>query len=129
MFGRSKKIPKVTTNAYELTYEFRDEGWNLRYKNISFYFPNHEIRLPETEELDLYIKWIDSKKEHIDRCVAEMFEGWDVEINKSAAHIAQVVIEKPGNIYVMVIGDDSWGDMGYDLWFIDGVIINEVAGD
>lgn len=58
-----------------------------------------------------------------------MFGDWEVNINKSAAHIALIEIEKSGSILVMVLGDDTWGDMGYDICFKDGVIVNEGAGD
>ena len=91
--------------------------------------PSHEIELPDTEELDTYLKWIEAKREYIEGCVSEMFGDSEIKINKSAAHIAQIEIEKPGSISVMVLGDDTWGDMGYDLWFKDGVIVNEGAGD
>ena len=128
MFGK-KKVPKVTTSAFELTFNVRNEHWTLNYKDIPFYFSSHEILLPETEELDQYIEWTNSIKRHIDECVLEMFEGWDNPVNTSVAYIAQVEIEAPGKIAIMVLGDETWGDMGYDLWVKDGCIVDEGASD
>ena len=129
MFGKNKLVPKITTDDYVLSYEVKDKAWSFVYKNVSFYIPSHEIELPKVNDLNTYLNWVELKKEHINICVSTMFAGWGEEINLSAAHIAQIEIEKINCISVMILGDSTWGDMGYDLWFKDGEIINEGAGD
>ena len=129
MFGISKKKPIVRTKDFVLTYDTKSNDWELVYKSIPFNFPKHDIHMPEVSELDKYLSWVEIHSQHIQNCVKEMFDGYDEHINISSSHVAQVSIEDPGYISVMVLGDDTWGDMGYDLWIKDGVIINEGAGD
>jgi hypothetical protein len=50
-------------------------------------------------------------------------------MNRGSAHLACIGVSGADEFSVSYLGDDSWGDLGYDLWFKDGKIIKEGAGD
>lgn len=127
MFGRRKSVPKIVTDDFELSYV--DNSWSFEYQSIPFSVLGHEINLPTLRDLNNYLDWVNKHKEYIDIQVAAAFKGWDKNINLSAAHIAHIEIENNDSISVMILGDSSWGDMGYDLWFKSGDIVNEGASD
>ena len=131
MFGINKKSPpKITTTYFDLLYNQKYEQWEIKYKNTEFIFNGNEIEMPSESSLDQYLSWIESHKEHIDKNVKEMVEGWeDVFIDTSKAHIASVEVESSNKITVMILGDETWGDLGYDLWLEDGKIVNEGFAD
>ncbi|WP_411992252.1 hypothetical protein [Agarivorans sp. DSG3-1] len=131
MFGfKKKKNISVKTEWYDLIFAHKLSQWSLVYKNIEFVYQDHNIDLPEKHTLDLYISWIESCKSHIDSKVKEMCENWtDSFIDPSKVHIASIEVESIDRIAVMILGDDTWGDMGYDIWFKNGVIVNEGFGD
>lgn len=131
MFGRkSKSKPRVITNSFEMVYDQKHNWWTFIYQNIEFTKRGEEILLPELQALDIYISWVGEHQKHIDEKVADMAKSWEDEfIDISKAHVASVEIEAPNRIAVMVLGDDTWGDLGYDLWIEDGKIINEGFAD
>jgi hypothetical protein len=102
------------------------------YKDIDFYIKGTEINVPTTQYLDHLILKVQEQKPRIDTLINEMAKGWEEEgisINKSAAHIALIGIENERSFSASILGDDSWGDIGYDIWFENGKITNEGFGD
>ena len=59
-----------------------------------------------------------------------MSASWDdVFIDSSSAHVALIEVVGPNRISVMILGDETWGDMGYDVWIENGVIVKEGFGE
>ncbi len=130
LFGRSKANPKVRSDWFELEFDQKYKCWTLNYRGIEFSFSGTELALPERATLDNYIEWVDARRDHINARVQDMVgPSPDVFIDTSKARIAQIEVERPGRIAVMVLGDDTWGDMGYDLWIENGEIVNEGFSD
>ena len=131
MFGKKPRSrPTVTTAQFKLEFDQKYQEWTLAYRDINFVFKGAEISLPEQKTLDAYIAWIDSNRGHIDRQIEDMFSSCtDVHVNESAARIASIEVERPERIVVMILGDDTWGDMGYDLWIENGTITRELMAD
>lgn len=131
MFGKSTKSkPTVTTDRFKLVFDQKDQSWNLAYREINFLFPGPELTLPTQKTLDTYITWVETNRDHIDEQIEEMVSSWtDVQINASAAHIASIEVERADRIVVMILGDDTWGDVGYDLWIENGSITKEGFAD
>lgn len=131
MFRRKeKKAPTVKSESFDLAWDQKYGCWTLSYKGIEFSFKGAEITLPRTSDLDTYIGWVDANQEHIDRQAKRLAEPWeDVHIDATKAHVAQIEVETPSTIAVMILGDESWGDMGYDVWIENGSIIKDGFGD
>jgi hypothetical protein len=131
MFGRKPKAaPTVKTDWFDLVLDQRSKNWTLSYQGIEFSFEGIEVTLPKKSDLDMYIEWVEANREHIDGQVEKLTEPWeDVVIDASKAHVALIEVEGPKRIAVMILGDDTWGDMGYDLWLEDGEIVKEGFGD
>ena len=131
MFGkRNKPNPSVSMDWAELTYDSKIGGWALSYRDVHFDFPGPQLRMPDKAKLDIYLDWIERHREHIDQQVAAMAAGFDdVYVNADAAHVASIEIEQPNRIVVMILGAESWGDMGYDLWIENGEIVNQGFAD
>lgn len=131
MFGRrAKSNPTVIADWFNLEFDQKGQCWTLTYQDIEFSFPGAELTLPERATLDAYIEWVEANRDHIDSQVQEMIASpTDPFIDGSKAHVAQIEVEHPNRIAVMILGDETWGDMGYDLWIENGVIVNEGFGD
>lgn len=131
MFGRKPKAsPTIRSDWFVLTFDQKDERWTLTYRDTDFCFTGAEVALPERALLDSYLGWIEANREHIDRQVRDMAVAHaDVHVDPQKAHVASVDVESPNRIVVMVLGDETWGDIGYDLWIEDGVIVKEGFGD
>ena len=131
MFGFKKKPqPSIKTESYTLVCDEKYDGWSLKYRDIEFTYSQVSIDLPKVETLDLYLSWVHSYKDHFEENVKSMCEGWDdVFADPSKYHIAQIEVESQDCIAVMILGDDTWGDMGYDIWIENGVIKNEGFSD
>ena len=131
MFGLKKKPqPTINTESFSVSYDGKSNYWCLHYRDVEFNFPGVEIDLPSTATLDLYLSWIERHKAHIEDNVKAMCERWeDVFVDPSKYHVALIEVESDYRIAVMILGDDTWGDMGYDIWIEDGAITKEGFGD
>jgi hypothetical protein len=131
MFGFKKKTrPSIKTEWYIVVYDRKQNRWSLEYKGVEFTYAQANIDLPKIETLDLYLSWVSSYKGHIEENVTSMCKGWDdVFVDPTKWHLAFIEVESPNRIAAMILGDDTWGDMGYDIWLENGVIKNEGFGD
>ncbi len=130
LFGKSKPNPKVRSDWFELEFDPKYRCWALTYRGIEFSFSGAELNLPERATLDSYIDCVDSKRDHIDARIDDLIDpSADVFIDKTKARIAQIEVERTERIAVMVLGDETWGDLGYDLWIENGQIVKEGFGD
>ena len=131
VFGRKPKAtPTVKSDWFDLVLDYGSSSWTLTYQGIKFSFRGVEIVLPKKSDLNTYIGWVEQNQEHIDNQVQRLTESWnDVVLDASKAHVAMIEVEGPRNIAVMILGDQSWGDVGYDLWIEDGTIVKDGFGD
>ena len=125
-FRKPKAKPTVKTEWSELVFDPKYKQWTLSYQGIEFYFRGSELKLPERSRLDSYIEWVGAHRDHIDRQIKELVgSSTDVYIDVSKAHISMIEVESENRIGVIILGDETWGDIGYDLAIEDGVIVNE----
>jgi len=50
-------------------------------------------------------------------------------VNFNNARVSLITVENEFEFSASILGDESWGDMGYDIWYRGGEIINEGFGD
>lgn len=131
MFGFKKKPrSSIKTDSYTVVYDRKKNFWSLEYKGVEFTYAQASIELPKVEILELYLSWVSSHKDYIDKNVRNMCKGWGhVFIDPTKWHLALIDVESLDRVSAMILGDDTWGDMGYDIWLENGVIKNEGFGD
>ena len=130
-FSRNKQPLEIKTPDYIIKYESRDKSWTLSYRDIEFIYRSRSIELPDIETLDKYISWISTHQKLIDINVKEMLTGWasDPDSAFEATHVAIIEVDEPEKIEVMILGNEDWGDMGYDLTIENGQITMDGFGD
>lgn len=132
LFGKKKSNPKVKFTKFDLEFDLKSQNWKLQYKDIEFYFERTEIKKPTIQNLDDLISKVREHESRIEKLIYDMAKEWKEEgitINKSAAHIALISIENEKLFSASILGDDSWGDIGYDIWFENGKVLNEGFAD
>ena len=130
-FLRNKQPLEIKTSDYIIKYESRDKNWTLSYRGIEFIYRSRSIELPDIETLDKYISWISTHQKLIDLNVKEMLTGWASHPDSAfeATHVAIIEVDEPEKIEVMILGNEDWGDMGYDLTIENGQITMDGFGD
>lgn len=131
MFGRKKKLPpRARGEFFDLAFDERHDLWTLRFRGTDFLVDGRQVDLPAIADLERYLGWIDAHRSHIDAQVADMAAAWTEEgVDASRARIASIAVEAPGRILVTVLGDETWGDLGYDLRIDHAEIIDESVSD
>jgi len=127
-----KLVPTIITPDFNLTYDAKNSYWCLFHKNIEFNFEGSEVNLPTLNLLNEYLSWVESVQSHIDQNIKEMVNEMGVAgefMDATKAYLALVTVESINKISILILGDESWGDMGYDIWIEGGVIMNEGFGD
>ena len=53
----------------------------------------------------------------------------DSIVSFNNARVSLITVENEFEFSASILGDESWGDMGYDIWYRGEEIINEGFGD
>jgi len=125
-FWKKKEIPIVKFDGHEFKYDSSNKMWSFDDDGVSIYIDGSALTLPVNQLLVSFRKILNKYQEHIDSRIDEMV--WD-EMNRSSARLACIEISNTNEFSVSYLGDESWGDLGYDIWFKNGEIINEGAAD
>ena len=133
IFSRKSPPLEIITPDYVISYNDRHKHWSLNFKGIEFIWNERRIKLPKCEKLEEYISWVNNHEVLINTNVKEMLKGWigDLNLNDAfkATHVSMIEIENAEKIQVTILGNDDWGDMGYDLTIEKGEITMDGFGD
>ncbi len=126
LFRKKKQAPTVKLDGMVFKFDLSAQSWETEYEGIFVSVDGAGLELPVKPKLNDILKVVAAHGAHIDNAIDEMmWEG----MNKGSAHLACIGISGDNEFSVSYLGDVTWGDLGYDLWFKDGKIINEGAGD
>jgi hypothetical protein len=129
MFFKPKKIPRVSVGNIVYSYSSKGNCWVFSYEGISFTLYGELLVIPDVSSLNGYIDLVRKRFLEIKSRIEELKETWGDELNAKSAHISMISIENNYEFSASILGDETWGDLGYDMWFKNGVIVNEGFGD
>ncbi|MGB2738922.1 MAG: hypothetical protein WBC60_00025 [Cognaticolwellia sp.] len=132
LFGRKKEPLILVTDNFTVTVDIKSNQWFLDYRNVEFNFESAKLVLPTTEKLDEYISIVEKKLPFVVEEMKLLTNGDNSDgsiVNFNNARVSLITVENEFEFSASILGDESWGDMGYDIWYRGGEIINEGFGD
>lgn len=129
MFFKSQKVLRVRSGNIIYSYLTARNCWEFLYEDITFTLTGELLVLPEVSKLNEHISLVKKRFVEIEAQIEELKEAWGDEINTKSAHISDISIENDIECSATILGDETWGDLGYDIWLRKGVIVNEGFGD
>jgi len=126
LFWKKKEAPTVELDGIVFKFDPSAQSWETDYEGVLVTIEGTALKLPIKSKIHDILKVIAAHETHIDKMVDEMM--WK-GMNRSSAHLACISISNVNEFSASYLGDETWGDLGYDLWFKDGKIINEGAAD
>ena len=88
--------------------------------------------MPDVEGLDQYIALVETRRPVAQREIeeyAKLSAQDGVTINTSCTRIATIAVENEQKFSASILGDETWGDLGYDVWFENGVVVADGMAD